>query len=848
MDGSSPSRVAWLALVVALGGCFETSPAADYPDPTVGDGIGQPGALVVAEPAAYARVEAPNVVLRGAVHLPGAGAVVELAHEGGAWERASVDGESWEVATSLLHGANVLSLRARDADGYELRGTHVLSYAGGAPGLVVLQPADGTSAGGTRVALSGRVSAGSGRTVVEVNVQVGDRSATSTTPDETGSWTATAKLEAGVHNRVTVTATDSAGAQTDVVRTVVHDDADPVLHVDHPAEGAVVRDALLEVSGRASDDAGVAVVEIAVGSAPLVPAVGTEAWHAAVALLPGDNTITVRATDRSGRWTEVQRHVRRARTVTLRHREPTPEELAVEIAVDRSMLDELTSPAEQRDIVLYHLDLAVLLTEAVRAIRDPVAYGLDPTTWGPAAQNMRRMLAMTPANFSLDGTSLEAMAELSAGVGVSVGGIVSDLLQLGPEDPFFATEDVVRALLETMVRSHPHIDAHPQTGAPTVAVSLYDALHDLAPLAERLGPVGPHPGVVRGALNGRILLPHFAMQLRARSNLHARDGVDLSLGKDYLFVLRDTEGPSFQDLVELDFLDPDDFQVVGLADDPSLRFAIRVDEHDGFVAAGTEREAGPDGEFFRGSGAAWQVQTWLFERFVVELAYVRYRALFAEDGYSTTISYDWGERADSTTLAWDRGWLAIETPAGLGDPPPPLYIWDLLTEVAQRRLHEGGLAEGEAAIELELTDVHLPLDAETILAEVRPLLASQQDALSRYMVGDHGQYESACDLYLERGADGRLYLFFVVPEDVPGRPETYARPGLYAAPDLRERRSTPEDGGSGDARHEKVVLSAAGGEVYYAQDVDGRCVELRLGPATDSAVTVELMEVACAVP
>ncbi len=61
------------------------------------------------------------------------------------------------------------------------------------------------------------------------------------------------------------------------------------------------------LSGSASDDVAVAVVEVQVNGGPFVPAVGTEDWTADIALVPGGNTVTVRATDTVGNATTTMR-------------------------------------------------------------------------------------------------------------------------------------------------------------------------------------------------------------------------------------------------------------------------------------------------------------------------------------------------------------------------------------------------------------------------------------------------------------------------------------------------------------------------------------------------------------
>ena len=60
---------------------------------------------------------------------------------------------------------------------------------------------------------------------------------------------------------------------------------------------------------------------------------------------------------------------------------------------------------------------------------------------------------------------------------------------------------------------------------------------------------GDHPGILLASPPAQILLPNFAMKEKARSNLTQYDGIDLTGGKDYLFIPK----PG-RPLVEHDFL------------------------------------------------------------------------------------------------------------------------------------------------------------------------------------------------------------------------------------------------------------------------------------------------------
>ncbi len=114
----------------------------------------------------------------------------------------------------------------------------------------------------------------------------------------------TSSLPAGSHV-LTVTASDQAGNATSATVVVVVDRAEPdttapSLTVSAPSAGATVAAGTVTASGSASDDGGVARVEVRVdGGAPVV-ADGTASWSASLSLTAGDHVLAVTATDASG--------------------------------------------------------------------------------------------------------------------------------------------------------------------------------------------------------------------------------------------------------------------------------------------------------------------------------------------------------------------------------------------------------------------------------------------------------------------------------------------------------------------------------------------------------------------
>ena len=177
----------------------------------------------------------------------------------------------------------------------------------------------------------------------------------------------------------------------------------------------------------------------------------------------------------------------------------------------------------------------------------------------------------------------------------------------------------------------------------------------------------------------------------------------------------------------------------------------------------------------------------------------------------------------------------MQTAAGVGNPPMPLYLWDLLLEVAQLRLHDGGLAYGEADVAFKLKGLPVGLDADALIERLRPSLQAQGARLSELLVGQQGLASSGCDLYLVKGQDG-LALYFRGPQETP-TPYPYATAGMYADAALTQKLSSLSLPGHDDVTHEKLK-PVAGQTLYYEDDERRRWrVEIKRVEGKEVAIT-----------
>lgn len=823
-------------LLMALAACGTGQAPVDYGDPTVGD-----LAITVAltDPAPHASVTAPRAVTAGTVTGLGEVAAVSVAVDDGSWLTAAVGAGAWTRTLDLLPGVNEVSVRglttAGDTDFFDT----TLRYDGAAPGVRVLVPLEGVPVDRDAIPVVGVARAAGDATLVSVDVAAGAGAWVAAALDGE-SFEAEVSLAVGDDDLLRVRATDSLGESTTSLWPLVADDVAPALTVASPGPGSVHASAVITVSGQAGDDHGLERVEVQVGDAGWILASGTANFEAEVGLAPGPNTIQVRALDLAGHTALVELAVYRSRTVTLHAQGLMPDGAAISLTVDKAAVTALIGEADAKAITMVRLDIRGLLVEAIKEIFDPEAYGLDPGTWGTAELNMRRVVTMTPDDADVTGTSIEPLIQLAGNLAVPVPTLLAEIADVGVSDTFLTVEQIAAAVFDNVVATHPAMEIDPADGVPKLPITLYDALHDLAPLGEKLGPSGAHPGVLYDSTTAPVMLPNFTLTISGTSNLVPFEGVDLSSGKAWLFG----KAPGVE-VVTLDFLDPAAFSLSGLASEPEVDLFVNIVEHPGFVAAGHTEGANPEDGFPKGDGEVWSVAPWTVEHMVADAMYRATRDLYAATGYQQTWTHDVGTIQDAATITWDRGWVEIDTAGGIGSPPPPAYWWDVVLELAQVRLHDGGLAEGTANLHLPLTGVRVPVTDEELLDGMRPVLEEQKTALAAAMVGDHSSYSSACDVFLVTGEDGRRFLYYVRDDDVPGAPVIHGFPGFFEDPGLTSKVSTTASLGSGDAVHEKMLVKDGVDRTVYVAEHDGTVWELVIqAPEPGAPVQILLSPVA----
>lgn len=488
-----------------------------------------------------------------------------------------------------------------------------------------------------------------------------------------------------------------------------------------------------------------------------------------------------------------------------------------------------------QDVWLLDLDARPLMVNALQALKD--LPDEEVAALSPAAQNMRRLVLMTPDNAELEGTNLEELIAISAAIGIPPAKCLADLLDRGVTDPFIPIEVVADIMLSNVIGTHPNaqkrrgkVDAEHPDGLYPVApghipLTLADVVTNFEDMAERFGPVDGHPGFVLEARGVSVVEDEFAMTSKVTANALPFKGVDVT-SVDVASV--NSVGGQIETIH--DFSDPEWMSLTGLVPDPSVEFlSFGVIENDAFIPGGTSREPAP-----KGNSTGWDLPPWEFERLILDMVQAS-----VADVPAVCTDYELGTGVIAFSGCMDEdGWVTLETFNGVGSPPPPAYIWDLELELAQVRLHDGGLAEGEADVAMSIQDVGVGVPPDEMIEQVKKNVQANPEALREFASLLTDSTAGAADFYYVRGIDSLPvdqqgdWLFFVTESDIaiddegnPVRDYGYASPGFFTDPELTKKVSDLRIV-DGDDTHEKVRI--APGDVLYVEDDDGVRVRIEV--------------------
>lgn len=511
-----------------------------------------------------------------------------------------------------------------------------------------------------------------------------------------------------------------------------------------------------------------------------------------------------------------------------------------------------------RETWLLDMPLEPLITNALTIlIETPAeqAYALDSSS-----QNMWKLLNMTPANTVLDGTSLAPLLGVGKAVGLAPSLILSDLVDLDANANIITVPLTTEYVLSNVVATHPNAQlrrgpvtpAFPDGRYPvepnSMPVSLYDVVTDFADLPKNFGPAlsddgPPHPGFIAGASPIVAATDDFQMTVRVNLNALPYKGVDLTD-----VTVASINSTSSQIGGVFDFSTPDWMEIKGLVSSLTIdEMTMAIHENPMFIAGGTAKE--PEGQ---GDSKVWNLPEWEFERLIADVA----RAKAADIPDQCTIYSPQGEvemplqavkvctgdNGDPDDGTEPPHWTTIAVDESViiddADRPVPSYFWDILLEVAQVRLHDGGLAEGEGDIAFTLRDIPAGISTAELEQKIRENIQKNPAALAALAELLNENTDGSADFYYyvpKADNDDAVrgdWLYFINPDDIannssgdPLRKYSYAHPGFYADPDLTDKLSSTAVI-DGDDAHEKVKIEP--GDVLYIEDDAGSVFKIEV--------------------
>ncbi|WP_433930754.1 hypothetical protein AB3662_42215 [Sorangium cellulosum] len=482
-----------------------------------------------------------------------------------------------------------------------------------------------------------------------------------------------------------------------------------------------------------------------------------------------------------------------------------------------------------------------------------------------------RLLTMTPANADVTGTSLEELRQIfdeNPGLfSIDFADVLADSVNpaltrepdpAAPRDrtaPLVPIDKLILALQQQLLATHPAISDPEGVRMP---ITLYEALHDLESLDEKLGPAGAHPGVLRRddesfTTKSDVIQPDFSMRVVAESGLRRVSGLDLSRGGGDMF-LRDGDAP-----LRFDFNDEEKLQITGIAQNPTVDMRIELRELPTRVPSCIEtpdcKANHPDMPV--GTDTVWTVPPFLLESIVGTAAYLTYGDRPAFSGCYFRLSGTCRVGVDIGSGGEPLGWTVFN--GNISTPPPrvpdPQFLWELLTEVAQVAIHdptgEGSpdIEEGDAQPVFALQGVSIGLTGEQVIAGLRETLQGQAKQIAEIILGRYWVNNDALDFFYSRSEPGGApYLYFVAegdlrpPDQGADAPRAYAydKPGFFTSPDLDEgsKVSKKDLDGLADMTHEKYRLPP-GDTTLYMQDDEAAVYEVRFHvPDTSDPVEI----------
>lgn len=495
--------------------------------------------------------------------------------------------------------------------------------------------------------------------------------------------------------------------------------------------------------------------------------------------------------------------------------------------------------ATLEELWLLDLEMQPLVTNTLLFLREA-----NPAELGSqAAINMQTLLKMSPDDIDFSRTQLEELLALSGAIGAPPARAIADLMQIQRSEPVIPLEVAAEVLTAGLIGSHPAgqtrrgaVTAENPEGIyevtpGTIPVTLADVVEEFAGLQEKFGPVDlpdgtRHPGFIEEATGFAVIEGAFAMTVKVDANALPYKGVDLTDGST---ASVNAIGVEIEKI--FDTSDPEWMTVEGLVPEPTIAtLTVRVAENPAFIQNGTVKAPVPHGD-----SPVWDLPAWEFERLVAQMAEIT----TFDKALPHCVTYTVGAGTPVFEGCVDPvGWTTFETFNNAGNPPPPAYMSDVMLNMAQVRLHDGGLAEGEAGVAFTVRDAFVGLGSADMVERIKTNMAANPKALRELATLTKQTTRGAADFFYVRGRETAPeseqgdWLFFVAASDIPRLPDgSYERPYAYPAPGFfADAALTQPVGGQtrveGDEEHLKVRVEA--GDTLFVADDEGRVYRLEI--------------------
>lgn len=527
------------------------------------------------------------------------------------------------------------------------------------PSIVITAPLDRLETNVAQLFVDGTAEDDTAIAEVTVSLLVGDAPAVNAielgrarTGDFFRSWSLGVPVPPAADVTYIVRATDIAGntaeARTTIVSRAAPPHEAPRLVRSMPADGAVLD--ILRPTFTLTIEADAPLTRVGAGpvGGPLLPATpvgdGGDTFEVPLWLVPGENPLRVISLDADGLVGRDELTVTQddgwGDLVPVDLVAPGEPGGRVQLELDKAGVIEMFPEDVQRETVLMNLDATPLVENALGVIRASCGAGWEgphfvndaflfdcPAEWGQPELNLWGLLTMTPSNVDVSGTDLGFLPDLTPGnVGLEFGEVLGTALGLELREPMLDAAPLTEAIIEALIAPHPNT-----TAAGEMPVTLEDGLLDMVTLADKFGPAGGHPGFIAGRVEAAVLTDDFRMNLTMNSNLTLYEGADLSIpdapddrstpAKRY-FADRDPRLP----VVDLAFLDIEDFDLLGIAEAPVVAMDFSMVESELEATPGDRMQAvppplGSPQPDFIGNSDVWgpPFETWMLEH-VVALA------------------------------------------------------------------------------------------------------------------------------------------------------------------------------------------------------------------------------------